>query len=173
MIGSIKERSEKRLGWIDRKRAYPAWSPNGTEIAYDWIGTGDIRLINPNTDAIMVLPPEKGFVMWHPAWSPTGNRIAFAGFRLPKNQVGPLRIDDKMTLYVLNSDRVTLKEIIKQPVVSHPTWSPNGDEIVYQKRVNNRLQLFKADLEHRRSHQLTDDGSNLSRRLGTSWRIAC
>ena len=160
IVGSIKDRFENRLGWIDRKRGYPAWSADGTEIAYDWLGLGAIRLINLKTDSITELPPEKGFVMWHPAWSPTDNRVAYAGFRLPKNHEGPIRIDDKMTLYVLNRDRVTVKEIIKEPIVSHPAWSPSGDEIVYEKRVNNHLQLFKVDLEHGRSQQLTDDGNN-------------
>ena len=160
MVGSIKDRFENRLGWIDRKRGYPAWSPDGTEIAYDWLGLGAIRLINLKTDGITMLPPEDGFVKWHPAWSPNGNRIAYAGFRLPKIHEGPIRIDDKMTLYVLNRDRVTVKRIIKEPVVSHPAWSPNGEEIVYEKRVNNRLQLFTVDLAHGHSQQLTDDGSN-------------
>ena len=160
MVGSIKDRFENRLGWIDRKRGYPAWSPDGTEIAYDWLGTGDIRIINLETDAITKLPPEKGFVMWHPTWSPTENKIAYAGLRLPKNHEGPLRVDDKMTLYVLNRDRATVKEIIKEPIVSHPSWSPKGDEIVYEKRVNNQLQLFKVDLAHKHSQQLTNDGSN-------------
>ncbi len=160
MTYSIRKRSEKRLGWIDRKRGHPAWSPDGTEIAYDWMGSASIRLINLRTDTITVLLPERKFAMWHPAWAPTENKIAFAGLKWPKNHVGPLRIDDKMTLYVADRGGAWVKEIVKEPIVSHPTWSPDGSEILYEKRVDNRRQLFKVDSERGKPQQLTRSGAN-------------
>ena len=160
MTYSIRGGSEKRLGWIDRKRGHPAWSPDGTEIAYDWAGSASIRLINLKTDTITVLLPNRKFAMWHPAWAPTGNRVVFAGLKWPKNHVGPLRIDDKMTLYVADRGGAWVKEIVKEPVVSHPTWSPDGSEILYEKPVDNRRQLFKVDSERGKPQQLTRSGTN-------------
>lgn len=160
MIASITGRSEKRLAWIDRGNGYPAWSPDGSEIAYNWMGGGGIRRINLDTERITVFLEDRKFVRWQPAWSPTGNRIAFAALKWPENHVGPLRVDDKLTLYVADREGARVKHLVKEPVVNHPTWSSDGSEILYEKRVDNRKQLFKVDSERGKPQQLTRSGEN-------------
>ena len=159
-IATITGRSEKRLAWIDWGRGNPAWSPDGSEIAYDWMGGGGIRLINLKTDKITVFLQGRKMVMWRPAWSPTGDRLAFAALKWPKNHVGPLRVDDKLTLYVADRDGAWVRHIAKEPVVNHPTWSPDSSEILYERSVDNRRQLFKVDSERGKPRQLTHSGEN-------------
>ena len=160
MIASIAGRSEKRLAWIDWGNGYPAWSPDGSEIAYNWKGGGGIRFINLDTDRITVFLKGRKFVRWQPAWAPTGDRLAFAALKWPENHVGPLRVDDKLTLYVADREGARVKHLVKEPVVNHPTWSSDGSEILYEKMVDNRKQLFKVDSERGRPQQLTRNGAN-------------
>ena len=160
MIASITGRSEKRLAWIDWGNGYPAWSPDGSEIAYNWMGGGGIRRINLDTERITVFLEGRRFVMWQPAWSPTGDRLAFAALKWPENHVGPLRVDDKLTLYVADRGGARVKHLVKEPVVNHPTWSSDGSEILYEKMVDNRKQLFKVDSERGKPQQLTRNGEN-------------
>lgn len=160
MVASITGGSEKRLAWIGWGRANPAWSPDGLEIAYDWKDGGKVRIINLNTDKITVFLEGRRFVMWQPTWSPTGDKLAFVALKWPKNHVGPLRVDDKLTLYVADRGGTWVKHLVKDPIVNHPTWSSDGSEILYEKRVDNRRQLFKVDLERGKSQQLTRSGEN-------------
>ena len=159
-IAAITGGPEKHLTRIDGHYGHPAWSPDGTEIAYGWLSSGSIRTINLNTDAVTSLLPRRGFFMWHPAWSPTENRIAFAGVKRPKNHVGALIVTDKTTLYIFDRDGMWVKHIVKEPIISHPTWSPNGSEILYERRIGHHKQLFKVDLKHRKPQQLTHSGEN-------------
>lgn len=151
---------EKHVTQIDGHYGHPAWSPDGTEIAYGWLSSGSIRTINLNTDAVTSILPRRGFFMWHPAWSPTENRIAFAGVKRPKNHVGALIVTDKTTLYIFDRDGMWVKHIVKEPIISHPTWSPNGSEILYERRIGHHTQLFKVDLKRRKPQQLTHSGEN-------------
>ena len=163
-IATVTGHAERHLTSTSWGRANPAWSPDGSEIAYDWKGSGNMRIINVNTKNSRVLLPElKKFVMWQPAWSPTGDRLAFAALKWPENHVGALRVDDKLSLYIADQDGAWVKHLVKEPIVNHPTWSTDGNEILYEKRFDDarrERQLFKISVEDGRPQQLTRKGSN-------------
>jgi Tol biopolymer transport system component len=64
--------------------AEPDWSPNGTRLAYQWLGNG-IALINPNGTGKTIFAKNGKFFVADPAWSPGGEHIAYAHNRGTNN----------------------------------------------------------------------------------------
>jgi TolB protein len=43
----------------------------------------------------------------------------------------------------------------------HPTWSPDGQKIVYSSRRGGRTNIYSMDINGQNKRQLTDSGNNL------------
>ena len=154
----------------------PAWSPEGTEIAfiYLWRKQGyELRLLNVETLKQTVLLGElnKYPVKSDPAWSPDGEQIAFVlhKWRTILNFIDAANWQDEETIYVINRDGSNLRQLVseKGPDALNPTWSPDRNEIIYQQgihlpEVGDIRQLFKIDVNSRRKTQITHEGSNSS-----------
>jgi len=97
----------------------PAWSPNGSLIAYasDREGGTDLYVRNVASGAERRLTTQGGGM---PAWSPDGSEIAFAGGQGP---TGGLQIVDVATGAIR-----TVRSGLNNP--GRPTWSPDGRNIV-------------------------------------------
>jgi TolB protein len=102
----------------------PAWSPDGTQIAFELYGEIFVIGAAGGTPANLTNHPA---LDTSPAWSPDGSRIAFASDR-----------DGQAELYLMNSDgsgpvRVT------QGVgfVGQPAWSPDGARIAFVCEVES------------------------------------
>ena len=146
---------------------WPAWSPNGSEIAFMaskffWDNNDNLRLpkvsvqiINLQTHVEKVLLPEEIWMRF-PAWAPDSAQIAFA-WSGRQNEVN--RIGDAMGIYVVNRDSSGLKKIADGNA-AYPTWSPDGNELIYNKTVDNSVELFKVTLDSDISEQLTHRGAN-------------
>jgi len=134
-----------------------SWSPDGTQIAYDYtlngtmdvavmsLGGGEPRLIagGPNDEAM-------------PRWSPDGSRIAFlsddgAGMNVywaPPTGGARRKIAQTHLQYL---DRFTsIGAIGSQP------WSPDGRRLVFSRlEPNNKVSLWTADMESGQEARLT------------------
>ena len=146
---------------------WPAWSPNGSEIAFMaskffWDNNNNLRLpkvsvqiINLQTHVEGELLPEEIWMRF-PAWGPDSAQITFA-WSGRQDEVN--RIGDAMGIYVVNRDSSGLKKIADGNA-AYPTWSPDGNDLIYNKTVDNSVELFKVTLDSNVSEQLTHRGAN-------------
>ena len=64
-----------------------------------------------------------------------------------------------MGIYVVNRDSSGLKKIADGNA-AYPTWSPDGNELIYNKTADNSVELFKVTLDSGVSEQLTHRSAN-------------
>lgn len=101
----------------------PAWSPDGSRIAFASKrgGSFDVYVMNADgsgTRRLTSAPGDEG----HPTWSPDGERIVFS-----RGTSGDL--------YVMNADGSGEKALVKGPADdAQPAWSPDGRSIAFARR---------------------------------------
>ena len=110
----------------------PAWSPNGSRIAFVRFAEGRARLYVVNADGtglhrITDAGPGVDASDLAPAWSPDGSRIAFA------REGRPAGADTgNADIYVVNADGTDLVRLTRDPVMEYsPTWSADGSRIAF------------------------------------------
>ncbi len=154
-IATIDGKNEERVAI----GSGPAWSPDGTEIAFRVSLKKEhvqISLLNVHTRKQKVIFPPKAIPSWmggRIVWSPRGDKLAFSWL----NRVPLKDFLETETIYTVNRDGTRLTQIVDEagPRAISSAWSPNGDELIYTQEIDNYLQLFKVDLSSRIPIQLT------------------
>jgi Tol biopolymer transport system component len=128
---------------------FPAWSPDGSEVAFSTEGFTDpnVRNINPSmiwivnvsTGEIRQLTDAKTGDAAQPAWSPTGVRIAYWGkhkggqrdlWTIPARTGGePVQVTDDVA-FDLN-----------------PVWSPDGKLLYFASDRGGSMNIWRVPLE--------------------------
>jgi len=117
----------------------PAWSPDGTKIAFqsDRAGTPEIYVVNADGSNPLQITSTGG--SFRPAWSPDGTKIAFTSTR-----------DGNGEIYVVNADGTGLVNLSNDPADDgDPAWSPDGTRIAFRSNRDGSgysgIYLMNAD----------------------------
>jgi Tol biopolymer transport system component len=100
----------------------PAWSPDGTRIAFvsDRDGNPEIYVMNPQGTEATRLTHDPG-IDQDPAWSPDGSKIAYVS-------------GDDADLFVMNADGSDATRLTSGSGQDrHPTWAPDGSRIAFAR----------------------------------------
>ena len=101
----------------------PAWSPDGTRIAFtsDLDGDDEIYTMNPDGSDVLQLT-SNNHLDWDPAWSPDGTRIAYTS-----------DLDGDHEIYTMNPDGSDVRRHTDNGAGDWaPSWTPDGSHIVFE-----------------------------------------
>ena len=131
---------------------FPAWSPDGTKIAYfsDESGEEVLHIKNQNGqgDAQKIDLGTPGSYFFFPTWSPDSKKIAYTDKRLNLWYVDL----EKKTPVKVAHDRFTGEQQIY-----NAAWSPDSKWLAYtQQELSHMRSIFLYSLETAKSDRVTD-----------------
>lgn len=128
----------------------PAWSPDGTQIAFTrFTGSQNFEIFVINTDGsgetnLTNHPAEDG----QPDWSPDGTQIAFASNRDGDSEIFIIDVDGNVTQLTSN----TFGDF-------SPAWSPDGSQIAYRDESLQSPNIFIMDADGSNQRAVTENFS--------------
>ncbi|MEP1593522.1 MAG: Tol-Pal system beta propeller repeat protein TolB, partial [Halieaceae bacterium] len=128
----------------------PAWSPDGSEIAYVSFETSRPAVYRQNlvTGAREQLTNFKGLNS-SPAWSPDGNTMAMV-----------LSKDGSPDIYLMNMATKQLKRATRHYAIdTEPTWMPDGKSLLFTSDRGGRPQIYRYTLQTDTVERVTFDGN--------------
>jgi TolB protein len=138
-------------GNASRQNWLPAWSPDGSKIAFTSSrdGNPEIYVMNRDGSGVQRLTNHPS-IDTTPTWSPAGSQIAFVSDRTGSPQI-----------YIMNVDGTGVDRITFESHCDRPTWSPAPlNEIAYSSRsgAGNIIKVF--DFATRNTRAVTDSIGN-------------
>ncbi len=136
----------------------PAWSPDGTKIAFEgwWAGETNIYLVNVDGSNLQKLTNTTAFD-YSPVWSPDGKKIAFISNR-----------DGNKEIYVMNADGSNLVNLTSNQADDiYPVWSPDGTKIAFMSYRDGNWEIYVMNADGTNLVNLTN---NLARDQYPIWQ---
>ncbi len=137
------------------REQHPAWSPDGTRIAFvsDAGGHNEIWVVNAdgtNPSRLTVSATNDTF----PAWSPDGLRIAFT-----RNDSVTLR-DDIWVMSAADGSGLVRLTTTDASGESQPAWSPDGSKIAFVTNRDGDLEIYSMNADGSGATNLTQSPSS-------------
>lgn len=131
--GSGVEQITFAFGWIDTQ---PAWSPDGSKIAFASNRDGrrdlDIYVVTADGSQVQRLTNSDKYES-EPAWSPDGGQLAYVRGYDPTNE-GVVNSDScagESTIYLMKADGSDQRALLPGVGYTDPAWSPAGGHIAF------------------------------------------
>ena len=130
---------------------YPAFSPDGTMLAFDSVRTGDWETFVVNIDGTGLRqltddPGEDGY----PSWSPDGDAIAIDSER-----------DGDFEIYIIDIESGAATQLTDNDAWDgEPAWSPDGDRIAFHSNRDGDevFDLYVMDADGSNVERLAENG---------------
>ena len=132
----------------------PAWSPDGTRIAYVSTKDGqtDIYVMRLSDGGITRLTRDGGW-NGNPTWSPDGSWIMFDSSR---DGVNPSPHNNFRNLFLVRPDGTDLRRVTGLPRYNgSPSWAPDGVRIAFVSDRDDTFNIFTMTPDGREPRQLT------------------
>jgi Tol biopolymer transport system component len=125
----------------------PAWSPNGSKIAFE--RNDDIYIMNANGLGVTQVTSDTTFD-GEPSWSPDGSKIVF---------VGSPSTFDPGEIYIINTNGSGLTQLTSDSLYdTGPVWSPDGSKIAFSREPEgDSPEIFVMNSNGTGLTQLTDN----------------
>ena len=129
----------------------PAFSPDGSRIAFASDRSGDLEIYVMNTDGSNVVQlTDSAGRDTSPDWSPDGSQIAFRSNRSGDPEV-----------FVMNADGSDVRQLTNSPEFDgSPSWSPDGSQIAFDSKRDGNFEIYVMNADG-------SDPVNLSQSPGT------
>lgn len=141
-------------GGVDTSTSY---SPDGTQLAFLRVGTGEVHLLIANADGskerVLTTRPFLDFFTWGTAWSPDGKTIAFSTVESKKSI--------RSALWAVSVSDGSVREIYSTPnSIGRSRWLPDGTGLLVS--IGNidqslRGQLWFISFPKGQARRLTND----------------
>jgi len=126
----------------------PAWSPDGTKIAFDSDKAGGIHIFTVNADGTGLQQITNGDGEGFPSWSPDGTHMAIDG---------PSGINI-VTVATGEMVPITQNPYGDQGYDSGPQYSPDGTQIAFHRTHNASSIVYVMNVDGSAMHRLTPAG---------------
>ena len=114
----------------------PAWSPDGSQIAFSFVsgGFGNVFVMNADGTGVRNVTNQVDSFNTKPTWSPDGSKIAFYSSRDGDNEI-----------YVVRADGSGPQTNLTNAHASEdfgPAWSPDGDKIAFTRSSGGATDVY-------------------------------
>jgi TolB protein len=127
----------------------PAWSPDGTKLAFEGErgNDHDIYVSNPDGSKRTELTFSSAFD-GDPAWSPDSSKIAFESTRNGNSDV-----------FAIEADGSEETQLTKNPAFDgDPAWSPDGAKIAFSSLRDGNKEIYVMNADGTGQKRLTSNG---------------
>jgi Tol biopolymer transport system component len=143
---------QTRLGGnVDMPRM-PAWSPDGTRIAFVG-GYGQLYVVNPDGSNQTLLSKQTRNIE-SPAWSPDGTQIAFKSLVNGTSEVYVINADGSQEKCLTNHASFKARHIAEQD--DYPVWSPDSKRIAFASMRDSQFDIHVMNADGAQRVNLTN-----------------
>jgi len=126
----------------------PAWSPDGTQIAFHSNRDGNYEIYVMNADGSDVRRLTNNMVDdGQPSWSPDSSQIAFISAR-----------DGNLEIYVMDSSGEDVRRLTNDDAGDlYPSWSPDGSRIAFSTARDGGWEIYVMNADVGSVRRLTNN----------------
>jgi Tol biopolymer transport system component len=140
----------------------PAWSPDGSRVAFasDRTEDFDVYIVHRDGTDLTNLTNNPAALDTSPAWSPDGTRIAFASSPTSEHIH-----EDTSGIYVMGADGSALTRVTTDPgdgIVGGFSWSPDGSRIAFARVADGGLTYRSPEGSNYDIYVVNADGTSLA-----------